>query len=86
MLFDKAKARGSVAWTSFESAMVDLGFSIVPKFGPVYTFVPPKSMEATTSLTVHRPHKASIEGYLVPIYARQLKTKYGWDESSFVVS
>lgn len=39
--FDKSQSRGSVDWAAFMAAMADLGFSVKPKFGSVYTFSPP---------------------------------------------
>lgn len=85
-LFSKSESRGAVSWIAFEAAMADLGFSVIPKFGSVYTFSPPESMDAKRSLTLHRPHKSNIEGWLVPIYARRLKRVYGWDEETFEVA
>lgn len=82
-LFAKAEARGSVSWAAFEAAMADLGFSVVPKFGSVFTFLPPESMNASKAFTVHRPHKSNIEGWRVPIFSRRLKRVYGWDENTF---
>ncbi|PKS05935.1 hypothetical protein jhhlp_007768 [Lomentospora prolificans] len=84
-LFEKSKSRGSVNWTAFESAMVELGFSVFPKFGSVYTFSPPESLGFKRSLTIHRPHQSRIEGYLLPIFARRLKRVYGWTEKTFEV-
>lgn len=85
-LFDKSKARVSVPWTSFEAALAELHFSVVPKFGSVYTFFPPESMAASKSFTVHRPHKSQIEGYLIPIFARKPNRLYGWGEKTFVTA
>ncbi|KAF7539231.1 hypothetical protein G7054_g2345 [Neopestalotiopsis clavispora] len=48
-----SQARGSVSWYNFESAMADLGFSVLPKFGSVYTFYPPPDMNTQRPLTVH---------------------------------
>lgn len=36
-LFSKSSARGSISWTDFASAMADLGFSVTPQGGSVYT-------------------------------------------------
>ncbi|KAH7129563.1 hypothetical protein B0J13DRAFT_482978 [Dactylonectria estremocensis] len=83
-LFDKSKSRGSVAWSAFEAAMAELKFSVMPKFGSVYTFLPPDSMAAKKSFTIHRPHQSRIEGYMVLIFARRLKRVYGWGERTFV--
>lgn len=85
-LFAKSEARGTVSWALFEAALADLGFSVLPKFGSVYTFLPPESMEVKKSLTIHRPHKANIEGWLLPIIARRLKRVYGWDEHTFEIA
>ncbi|KAI1264339.1 hypothetical protein F5Y18DRAFT_390167 [Xylariaceae sp. FL1019] len=82
-MFTKSQARGSIAWTSFESAMADLGFSVLPRFGSVYTFVPPDNMGMQRSLTLHRPHQSQIEGYKLLSYARRLARVYGWNEDSF---
>ncbi|KAH7160811.1 hypothetical protein EDB81DRAFT_924048 [Dactylonectria macrodidyma] len=35
------------------------------------------------SLTLHRPHKSCIEGYLVLMFAQRLKRVYGWGEHTF---
>lgn len=86
-LFVRTKeSRGFVNWTAFESAMAELGFSVFPKFGSVYTFQPPASIGARRSLTVHRPHQSRIEGRLVLIFARRLSRTYGWTEETFKVS
>ncbi|KAK4213483.1 ipa protein [Rhypophila decipiens] len=85
-LFDKSQARGSVPWTSFESALAELKFSVIPKFGSVYTFYPPETLAVNKSFTVHRPHKSRIEGYLLPIFAKRLNRLYGWGEKTFVVA
>ncbi|CAI4213079.1 unnamed protein product [Parascedosporium putredinis] len=85
-LFTKDKSRGSVNWTSFEGAMASLGFSVLPKFGSIYTFSPPESMGVKRSITIHRPHQSRIEGYLVPIFARRLKRVFGWGQDTFEVA
>jgi hypothetical protein len=85
-LFSTSESRGSVSWAAFEAAMADLGFSVVPKFGSVYTFCPPGSMHVQKSLTIHRPHKSHIEGYLLLLFARRLKRVYGWKEGTFVLT
>ncbi|KAH9888737.1 hypothetical protein F4778DRAFT_773521 [Xylariomycetidae sp. FL2044] len=82
-LFSKSKARGSVSWTGFESAMGELGFSVLPKFGSVYTFYPPESLGIQRPITLHRPHKSQIEGYVLLTFARRLHRIYGWGERSF---
>jgi hypothetical protein len=82
-LFDKTQSRGSVSWTSFEAAMTELGFSVLPRFGSVYTFRPSESIAAQRPVSIHRPHQSQIEGYLILILARRLNRAYGWSESSF---
>ncbi|KAM0249261.1 hypothetical protein ACHAP5_002913 [Fusarium lateritium] len=82
-LFDKTQSRGSVSWTSFEAAMSELGFSVLPRFGSVYTFRPSESMAAQRPVSIHRPHQSQIEGYLILILARRLSRAYGWSEASF---
>ncbi|KAK5048624.1 hypothetical protein LTR84_005715 [Exophiala bonariae] len=85
-LFAKAEARGSVSWTAFLSAMTDMGFSVRPRTGSVYTFFPPESMGASRWFTVHRPHKSDIEGYYAILYAKRLQRVYGWNENTFEVA
>ncbi|KAI0552434.1 hypothetical protein F4679DRAFT_592436 [Xylaria curta] len=82
-LFGRRSSRGSVPWTSFEGALAELKFSVVPKFGSVYTFNPPESMAIQKPLTLHRPHKSHIEGYLLLVFARRLNRLYGWGEGTF---
>jgi hypothetical protein len=84
-LFAKAESRGSVSWAAFVSAMTDLGFSVQPRTGSVYTFFPPESMHASKSLTLHRPHKSEIESYHTIVYAKRLRRVYGWNEKTFEV-
>ncbi|KAF9873519.1 hypothetical protein CkaCkLH20_08978 [Colletotrichum karsti] len=84
-LFNKSKARGSISWTSFEAAMAELGFSVFPKYGSVYTFRPPSHSTEAKPFTIHRPHGASIDGYKILILARRLKRTYGWGEETFVI-
>ena len=85
-LFDKSKSRGTVSWEAFEAAMADLGFSIFPKMGSVYTFCPPESMDTKKSFTIHRPHQSRIEGYMILIVARRLRRVFGWGENTFEVA
>jgi hypothetical protein len=84
ILFDKAQSRGSVSWTSFEAAMSELGFSVLPRFGSVYTFRPSEDMDIKKPINIHRPHQSQIEGYMTLILARRLSRAYGWSENSFV--
>jgi hypothetical protein len=59
-LFDKSSSQGrsSITWNDFQAAMVDLKFSVVPKFGSVYTFEPAKGGEDTET----RPERGTKEG------------------------
>ncbi|KAL2846164.1 hypothetical protein BJY01DRAFT_213521 [Aspergillus pseudoustus] len=82
-LFSKAESQGSVAWTAFQSAMTDLNFSVIPRFGSIYTFVPPKDFLPPRSFTIHRPHQSRIEGYKLLYFANRLRRIYGWDDASF---
>ncbi|KAK0615104.1 hypothetical protein B0T17DRAFT_619923 [Bombardia bombarda] len=72
-LFSKASSRGTVPWVAFEAAMAEVGFSVVPKYGSVYTFDPAASLGLMQSLTVHRPHMSKLEGHLIPVFAQRLK-------------
>ncbi|KAI1085408.1 hypothetical protein F5B20DRAFT_2517 [Whalleya microplaca] len=85
-LFSRSESRGSVPWVNFESAMADLGFSVIPKFGSVYTFFPPKTMPVQRPVTLHRPHRSRIDGYLVLTFARRLRRVYGWIDQTFQVT
>ncbi|KAF5551845.1 hypothetical protein FMEXI_3099 [Fusarium mexicanum] len=83
-LFDRTQSRGSVSWSSFEAAMAELGFSVLPRLGSVYTFRPSEDMDIKKPVSIHRPHQSQIEGYLILILARRLNRAYGWSEDSFV--
>ena len=86
-LFSRSSAaRSPVRWEAFVAAMIDLGFSIDPKVGSIYTFVPPKKVSVQRNMTLHRPHQASIEGRLLLFYSQRLKKVYGWDSSTFVAA
>ncbi|OAA44734.1 ipa protein [Cordyceps fumosorosea ARSEF 2679] len=85
-LFTKSVSRGSINWSAFEAAMSELGFSVIPKFGSVYTFSPPDTMAVKKSFTAHRPHQSKIEGRVIFIFAQRLRRVYGWGESTFEVS
>lgn len=77
--------RGLVSWSNFTAAMAELGFSVIPKFGSVYTFLLPNSMAVKKSLTIHRPHGSNIQGYLTLVFASRLKRVYGWSEKTFEI-
>ncbi|OAL51569.1 hypothetical protein IQ07DRAFT_642510 [Pyrenochaeta sp. DS3sAY3a] len=86
LLSRSSEARGSISWDAFSAAMADVGFSIMPKVGSIYTLVPPEHLVVHAKLTLHRPHESHIEGPGILIYSRRLKRVYGWDESTFVSS
>ncbi|OTA75518.1 hypothetical protein M434DRAFT_88393 [Hypoxylon sp. CO27-5] len=85
-LFSKSEARGSIPWTSFEAAMADLGFSIIPEYGSVYTFAPPANLGLQKSIKLHRPHQSHVEGHRLLFLASRLNRNYGWTRSSFQVA
>lgn len=85
ILFSRSEARGSISWRDFEAAMADLGFSVTPKGGSIFEFIPPASMNSRP-ITLHRPHLSDIEGYKVCIFKRRLERVYGWAAESFVVA
>ncbi|KAJ0414824.1 hypothetical protein BJY00DRAFT_294500 [Aspergillus carlsbadensis] len=85
-LFSKAEAQGSVTWAAFQSAMTDLKFSVIPRFGSIFTFEPPKDFSPPRAFTIHRPHHSRIEGYKLIYFANRLKRIYGWDEASFATA
>lgn len=85
LLSRSSVARGSVSWDAFAAAMTDLGFSVVPKVGSIYTFVPPETLAVQRDLTLHRPHQSRIEGPRLLVYSRRLKRVYGWDDSTFII-
>ncbi|KAL2856783.1 hypothetical protein BJX68DRAFT_229467 [Aspergillus pseudodeflectus] len=85
-LFSKTESQGSVTWAAFQSAMTDLKFSVIPRFGSIFTFVPPKDFSPPRSFTIHRPHHSRIEGYKLIYFASRLKRIYGWDEVSFTTA
>ncbi|KAI8942788.1 hypothetical protein NX059_000831 [Plenodomus lindquistii] len=85
LLSRSSTARGSISWDSFVAAMTDVGFSVIPKVGSIYTFVPPEKMTVRRKCTLHRPHKSCIEGVVLLTYSRRLKRVFQWDESTFIV-
>ncbi|KAI7459415.1 hypothetical protein KC357_g9170 [Hortaea werneckii] len=83
-LFTKSESRGSVSWTDFVAAMAEVGFSVTPKGGSIFTFNPPRAMVADP-ITLHRPHASDIEGWKLLWIARRLRKKYGWSAETFKV-
>jgi hypothetical protein len=86
LLSRSSAPRGSVTWDAFAAAMVDLGFSVIPKMGSIYTFVPPDKVAVQRGITLHRPHQSSIEWPRLLVYSRRLQRVYGWDDTTFVMS
>ncbi|KAH8699333.1 hypothetical protein GQ44DRAFT_718242 [Phaeosphaeriaceae sp. PMI808] len=86
LLSRSSVARGSVSWDSFAAAMTELGFSVIPKVGSIYMFVPPETMSVQRNITLHRPHQSSIDALRLLVYSRRLKRVYGWNDSTFVRS
>lgn len=82
-LFSSSESRGSVKWTAFEAAMADMGFSVLPSFGSVFTFVSPDNAAVRKSITFHRPHHSRIEGFRLLGFAKRLTRRFGWTEESF---
>ncbi|KXJ89325.1 hypothetical protein Micbo1qcDRAFT_177196 [Microdochium bolleyi] len=83
-IFAKAQARGDVNWTAFTAAMTDLGFSVIPKQGAMYTFAPPANkMPGTQGFGLHRPHNGVLEGFRLLNLARRLTRRYGWTLQTF---
>ncbi|KAK5731631.1 hypothetical protein LTR17_011223 [Elasticomyces elasticus] len=83
-IFLKSEARGSVSWPDFAAAMADMGFSVTPKGGSIYTFHAPESMGAR-SITLHRPHASEIDGYRLLILSRRLNRTFRWEAETFEV-
>lgn len=82
-LFTKSESRGSIRWTAFQSALSELGFTIEPRCGSLYTFFPPKEDASKIPITFHRPHQARIEGDILLAFARRLARRYGWSGNTF---
>lgn len=77
------QGQGSISWSAFQKAMTSLDFSVVPRFGSVFTFFPPQDFSPPRAFTIHRPHQSRIEGYKLIYFANRLKRIYGWDADSF---
>ena len=86
-LLSRGHARGSVAWTDFEAAMTDVGFSVKPLTGSIYAFTPPEKLQVDQHpISLHRPHGSEIEGYKMLFFASRLKRVFGWTQESFEVA
>jgi hypothetical protein len=79
-LFDPTpQARGNLKWVDFASAMIDAGFSMIPKRGSEVTF---KDTGGKGSIVVHRPHpgnEVNCNGL-----AMRLEGRFDWTLESFV--
>ncbi|KAF2442392.1 ipa protein [Karstenula rhodostoma CBS 690.94] len=83
LLSSSSAARGSITWDAFTAAMADLKFSIIPKFGSVFTFRPSEKDSGQKDVTIHRPHQSRIEGVKLLQISKRLKRVLGWDETTF---
>ena len=72
---------GIVAWQDFLNFMVDIGFSIDPVGGSVFTFI----MRGKGRISIHQPHPDST---LQPHHLRNIGTgleeAFGWTRENFV--
>ncbi|RDW79311.1 uncharacterized protein DSM5745_06163 [Aspergillus mulundensis] len=87
-LFSRAEAQGqgSITWAAFQKAMQNLKFSVIPRFGSVFSFLPPGDPSLSRPFTIHRPHQSRIEGYKLIYFANRLKRIYGWGTDTFEVA
>jgi hypothetical protein len=65
--------------------MADLGFSVAPRGGSIFTSNLLALMK-TRPITLHTPHASHIEGYKLLIVALRLQRVYGWTPELFVVA
>ncbi|KAK3299880.1 uncharacterized protein B0H64DRAFT_379343 [Chaetomium fimeti] len=84
-LFDNTQSRGAINWVDFESAMVELRFSIKPTSGSAYTFIPALGT-GLKKFNAHRPHQGRIEGWRILHLAKRLTNMYGWGEKTFEIA
>jgi hypothetical protein len=75
--------KNSIKWLDFGAAMIDIGFSILPSIGSLYTFVPGEDFDVTTFFTLHRPYLSVIWGDRLLLLALRLKMLYGWGKETF---
>lgn len=78
VLRDTSLSRDGLPWADFKTAMEDVGFEVVCRFGSVYTFVPPDVMGIPKRLVLCHPHGLRIEGYRLRLLAVRMKSVYGW--------
>ncbi|KAK4623624.1 O-acetyltransferase PaAT-1 [Fulvia fulva] len=87
-IFSTSEAKGFVAWSDFEAALADLAFSVTPRAGSIFTFIPPGAIGSGRPINFHRPHKsgrAVIEGHILPIFKHRLNSRYGWTSDTFEI-
>lgn len=73
----------SIKWLDFGTAMNEIGFSILPSLGYLYTFVPSEDSDVDTFLTLHHPYRSVIHGDGLLLLALRLKLLYGWEKEAF---
>ncbi|GAM41078.1 hypothetical protein TCE0_041r13927 [Talaromyces pinophilus] len=73
----------SIKWFEFGAAMKEIGFSILPSLGALYSFVPGVDSDVATFFTLHRPYRSVIRGDGLLLLALRLKLLYGWGKDSF---
>lgn len=73
----------SIKWLDFGTAMNEIGFSILPSLGYLYTFVPSEDSDVGTFLTLHHPYRSVIHGDGLLLLALRLKLLYGWGKETF---
>lgn len=56
--------------------MAELGFTITPKGGSIFTFSPPETMDTQKPLTLHRPHASRFERWKLLPLAKRLGSEY----------
>ncbi|EED12217.1 hypothetical protein TSTA_002810 [Talaromyces stipitatus ATCC 10500] len=76
-------AAPSIKWLAFGTAMAEIGFTIVPNIGSLYTFVPSENAEVQAYFTLHRPYREVIQGDSLVYLASRLKHLYGWGKETF---
>lgn len=73
----------SIKWLEFGTAMKEVGFSILPSLGSLYTFVPDEASDVALFLTLYRPYRSVIHGDGLLLLALRLKLLYGWNKGTF---
>jgi hypothetical protein len=81
LLSRSSEPRCSISWDTFMAATGDIGFSMIPKFGSIYTSAAPSTLAAQRNLTLHHPHKSRIEIPTFLSHSRRPNRICGWNES-----